>query len=113
MSPADAIEMLDRQIAEHGQTITLERLVPNQPAVTATVRGFTRGYKPDELANGVQQGDSTVVLSPSSLAGTPFAATLPTINNKAVFHGRRRNVIMADPVYINDVLVRVNLQVRG
>lgn len=113
MSPADAIAMLDRQIAKHGQTITLERLVPNGTAVTETVRGFVRGYKPEELAGGITQGDSSVILSPTTLVGTPFETEIPATNNKAVIAGRRRNIGMVDPVYIDDVLVRINLLVKG
>ena len=113
MTPAQAIAMLDRQIAEHGQTVTLTRLVPNQASITLTCKAFVRGYKPDELANGVQQGDSMVVMSPTDLAGTAFESALPTTNNKLTTGGRLRNIQMADPVYMNDVLVRLNLQVRG
>jgi hypothetical protein len=113
MTPVQAIAMLDRQIARHGQTVKLVRLVPNQPAVEATVRAFVRGYKPEELANGVQQGDSLVTLSPTQLKGTPFEADLPVTNNKIEVSGRRRNVQFADPVEMLNVLVRLNLQVRG
>ena len=61
----------------------------------------------------MQQGDSLVVLSPTALAGTAFESTLPTANNKLTAAGRLRNIQMADPVLMNDVLVRINLQVRG
>ena len=113
MTPAQAIAMLDRQIAQHGQTVKLVRLVPNGTAIEATVKGFVRGYRPDELAGGIQQGDSSIVLSPTQLAATAFASAPVRANDKAETNGRRRNVQMADPVYINDVLVRINLQVRG
>lgn len=112
-TPAEAIAELDAAIAQAGQTVMLERLVPNAASVTQPMRAFSRGYKPDELANGVQQGDSLVVLSPSQLVGTPFATEMLVANNKIEINGRRRNIQMVDPVYMNDVLVRINLQVRG
>ncbi|HZY67756.1 MAG TPA: hypothetical protein VFE52_04170 [Devosia sp.] len=113
MTPARAIAMLDRQIGRHGQTVTLTRHVSNGSPVTLTCRAFVRGYKPDELANGVIQGDSLVVISPTALEGTPFGTTLPAPVNKLTTAGRQRNIAMVDPVYINDVLVRLSLQVRG
>lgn len=113
MTPAQAIAMLDRQIAQHGQTVTLTRTVPNGSPITLTCRAFVRGYKPDELANGVVQGDSLVVLSPTALAGSPFASALPVRLDKLTTAGRKRNIEMADPVLMNDMLVRLNLQVRG
>jgi hypothetical protein len=113
VTPAQAIAMLDRQIEAHGQTVTLTRLVPNQHSITLTCKAFVRGYKPDELANGVQQGDSLVVLSPTALEGTAFESALPATNNKLTTGGRQRNIQMADPVLMNDVLVRLNLQIRG
>ncbi|WP_173087364.1 hypothetical protein [Devosia sp. 1635] len=113
MTPAQAIAMLDRQIQKHGQSVTLTRLVPNGDPVSAAVKAFIRGYKPDELANGVQQGDSTVVISPTSLKGTAFEAAMPATNNKIEIAGRRRNIQMVDAVMIGDQLVRLNLQVRG
>lgn len=113
MTPSQAIALLDAQIAEHGQTVTLTRLVPNQTSITLTCKAFVRGYKPDELANGVQQGDSLVVLSPTALVGSPFESAPPVRLNKLTTAGRLRNIEMADPVLMNDVLVRINLQVRG
>lgn len=114
MSPEQAIAMLDRQIEKHGQSVTILRLVPNHPiADELNCRAFVRGYKPDELANGVQQGDSLVVISPSSLDLSDSTEGLPRVNNKIEIAGRRRNIQAVDPVYLDDALVRLNLQIRG
>lgn len=104
MSPAAAIAMLDRQIAAHGQAVTLRRL---NPASTSDLRAFFRGYRPDELAGGIQQGDSTATLSPTGLG------VLPKTLDKLTASGRVRTVQAVEPVEIDGVLVRVNLWLRG
>lgn len=107
MTPASAIAMLDRTVARHGQTVILRR-----GDTDTTVRAFVRNYRPDELVNGIQQGDTSLVLSPTQVADTPFAASIQR-NDKVVIGGRVRNVQGADPVLIADQLVRINLLVRG
>ncbi|GEP12823.1 hypothetical protein MMMDOFMJ_4407 [Methylobacterium gnaphalii] len=73
---------------------------------------FFRGYRPDELAGGIQQGDSTAILSPTSLGASGFPRPIKT-NDKLTVAGRKRNVQAVEPVSMNDVLVRVNLWLRG
>ncbi|MCC0809190.1 hypothetical protein FPV16_23835 [Methylobacterium sp. W2] len=109
MTPSGAIAMLDRQIAAHGQPVTLKRL---SPAFSGDLRVFFRGYKPDELAGGIQQGDSTAVLSPTGLSSISFPG-LPKVNDKLTVSGRVRNIQAVEPVEIDGVLVRVNLWLRG
>jgi hypothetical protein len=113
MTPAQAIAMLDRQIAKHGQPVVLRRVVANAAATEATVSAFVRGYKPDELVAGIVQGDTLVTLSPTSVAGTPFSPAVPRRGDKVLIDGRLRSVELADPVSIAGVMVRLNLQVRG
>jgi hypothetical protein len=121
MKPARAIAMLDRQLAAHGQTVTLRR--PGTPAVSADLPAFVRGYKPQELVGAITQGDSEVTLSPTHIAesGWPGAlaqvdgtdAAVPRKGDKVVIQGRLRNVEAAVPIYLAGTLVRVNLTVRG
>jgi hypothetical protein len=106
MTPADAIQSIDRQIAAHGQVAKLERA---KPAFSGNIPVFHRGYRPDELSGGIQQGDSTAILSPTNLA----VAGVPKRLDKLTVGGRKRNIEAAEPVYMNDVLVRVNLWLRG
>lgn len=111
MTPASAIAMLDRQLAAHGETVTLRRPVANAAAIEVDVLAFVRGYRPDELAGGIQQGDSEVVLSPTSLVA-PWP-DLPKRLDKVLIDGRLRNVEMANAVRIAGEVVRINLMVRG
>jgi hypothetical protein len=109
MTPAQAIGMLDRQLAQHGSTLNLFR----GDAAAVPVRGFPRGYDPDEIGSGISQGDTQVVISPTHLSGTVFETALPRKLDQIEFGGRRRNIENAEPVLLDDVVVRINLQVRG
>ncbi len=114
MSPADAIAMLDRQIAQHGQGITLRRVVANAPAIEAPHRAFVRGYRPDELSGGLQQNDSLLILSPTKMpAAFSGASNRIRPNDKIEVSGRTRNVQFADHVEVGGVVVRINVTVRG
>ncbi len=113
MTPAAAIAMLDRQLAQHGQSVTLRRLVSNQPDAEHATRAFVRNYRPQEVTAGITIGSSNVVLSPTGLAGSAFAADLPKAVDKIVILGRQRNILAAEPVVVDDVLVRINLVVAG
>lgn len=106
----DAIADLDAELAETGQGVTLRRVVANAPAIERPFRAFVRGYRPDEIAGGIQQGDTLVVMSPTSL---PADFTDLKRNDRVIIDGRTRNVEYVDPVRIDGVLVRINALVRG
>lgn len=108
MTPTNAIAMLDRQLAKHGSTVKLFR-----GEIEVSIKGFPRGYKPDEIGSGISQGDSQVVISPTHLQGSAFQAVLPRKLDQVEYGGRRRNVENVDAVLLDDVVVRINMQVRG
>jgi hypothetical protein len=110
MMPVQAIAMLDGQIARHGETLLLLTVaagVPVEPGTT--VRGFVRGYKPEQIIAGgdIKQNDRMVVLSPTGLPA------LPAVGSKVRIRGKIHNVQSAYPIRLADTLVRVELQVRG
>ncbi|WP_430914073.1 hypothetical protein [Methylobacterium sp. sgz302541] len=112
MTPAQAIAMLDRQIARNGQTVLLHRQDDADDAAGVPLRALVRGYRPDELSGGVQQGTSQAVLSPTAL--TQAGIKLPLARLDAItFAGRRRNIEVADPISVDDTVVRINLWVTG
>ena len=128
MNSADALEMLDSQLADHADdpNAELQRFPPGAatvPIATALVRAFVRLYKPSELTPMIIQGDSKVILSPSDLVaqGWPGPAgdsagldpLVPRRGDKIVVHGRPRQVIAATPVYLGDQMVRLEMQIRG
>ncbi len=114
-TPAGMISRLDDAVRRRGQTVTLTRTVPNAPAIEKDVRAFVRGYEPGDLPSGVTVGTRKVVISPTALRGTPFDAERDWLRpgDKVLISGRLANVDAADNRVINDLLVRVNLQVTG
>ena len=115
MTPVAAISMLDRQVREHGQDIVLRRPVANGAAIERPFRAFVRGYRPDELSGGLQQGDTELVMSPTGLP-PEFADTDATRLRKLdriTFDGRIRTVKFVEPVRVAGTLVRLNVTVEG
>ncbi len=121
MSPAATIAALDRALRTRGQDVTLQSLSAGVVTQQVTCRAFVRSYAPAALVGGVIQGDSQVILSPSEIAaaGWPGAATgpgddrVPKKGDRLVISGLVRTIEAASPVYLADVLVRIELRVRG
>lgn len=112
---AEAIADLDAELRETGQDVEIVRPVKGGTEIRRPVRAFVRGYTPDELLGGLQQGDTQLVLSPTGLP-TEFAdadATRLRRNDQIAFDGRLRNVQFIEPVRVAGVLVRMNVVVRG
>lgn len=108
MKPSAAIAMLDRQLAKHGQTVILRH--GNTTVGQLTLKAFVRGVKAEEVVGEVTQTDRTVVFSPTDLGafGEPDASVSAVIDGKP-------HKIVGKPEFIrlSDVLVRVNMVVKG
>src|SRR5690606_15930606 len=104
MTPTEAISMLDRQIAAHGQSIALRR----GSGAQHSARGIVRDYKPEQLVGLVTQADRSVILSPTTLG----AFGVPRLQDAVSISGRIGTVQEAEPIAIDDVVVRVNVRVR-
>lgn len=115
MKPSRAIAMLDRQVANHGQAVTLRRIVPGSSELDASVRAVVRGYRPEQVTDAATVGSSSVTVSPTALKGTAFEAggAWPTVGDRVVVDGRVRIIEAAEPLKIDDVVVRFNLVVAG
>jgi hypothetical protein len=109
MTPLAAIAKHDRQIAAHGEPVTLLRI--GTPDVTLAVRAFVRRATLDQLAPGVDaaQAGTTVILSPTGL--TAFGP--PVRGDQANIAGRLTNVEEVETVRMGATVVRYNLQVSG
>jgi hypothetical protein len=114
-TPAGMISRLDDAIERRGQTVILRRTVPNEAAVELTIRATVRGYRPEEMTDGIVVGASRVILSATAIKGTAFEPEdqWPRKNDKVLISGRLRNIEASNPVVVRDVLVRINLQVAG
>jgi hypothetical protein len=107
-TPAEAIAELDAALVKTGQTVTLRRGVA--PAVvTATVKAFVRGYKPEEIVGTITQRSRKVILSPTGLT----AFRTPLENQQIAIDSQPFTIKAVDPIKMADVLVRIVLQVEG
>jgi len=118
VTPASAITSLDKQLAKHGQTATLRRWTGSGSArtpVDVTVRVRAQDYRVEELVGGIEQGDTRVVLSPTQIvaAGWPGPQGWPRNGDAIIIAGREREIVSAPPQVIDDVVVRIDMVVRG
>lgn len=115
-------------LAKYGQDVILRRSVGTSPQTNTdcTIRAFVRGYKAEQLAGAVIQGDTMVIISGAAIRAaqwpggevvnsppTALDRKVPRPNDKIIVEGRTRTVIASDPVYLDGALLRVNVQVRG
>ncbi len=125
MTPADAIDMLDRQLAENGEDCVLRRRDGNPLTdEDVTVRASVRGLRGDELVGTATQAWSKAVITmtqilavgwPAGHAVTPGGVDprLPRANDFFVVKGKQRQIMFADPVSVGGTVVRVNMTVAG
>lgn len=128
-TPQREVHELDKSLAVDGEDFILRRIIgtTNQVNVDCPCRGFVRRYQPHELIPGViAQGDSQVIMSPTQIivaqwpGGQAIGASdaaldhrVPRKNDKAVIQGKVRNIETAEPIYLANELVRIELTVRG
>lgn len=114
MTPTKLIADLDATLAGAGETITLRRYTaptgtPRPKTDIENVPAAVRAVKAEEIIGAIDQSASTVVVSP-----TGIAALLPLRKgDKAVIQGRERNIEFPKPIYVQNVLVRIDLLVVG
>lgn len=119
MTPQQAIDMLERQIAKNGQTVTLRRL----PSTDITLRASVRSSTATELVAGLSQGESLVIVSPTQIDAASWPGTqeagkadirVPSKNRGdiVVVNNQPRAVQNANPFYIDDRLVRIEILVK-
>jgi hypothetical protein len=116
VTPAAAIDMLNRFLAEDGQDVEMYRIVGTGPTATkqglgTPIRAHVRSLNESELTAGLTQDDHLVILSPTSFAAWPPAH--PEKGDKAVVEGLPCNVQIVKPIRLNGVLVRLELKVKG
>lgn len=115
------IDALDAALAAAAQTVTLTCRSPN---VSVVCPASVRGYSPQELTSNITQQDSKVILSPTQInnagwPGTQVPGTadirIPKKNrgDTCTINGVARAVEAGVGIYVKDVLVRIEMQVRG
>jgi len=90
VTPAAARSALRRQIAQHGEAVTVRRYAGTGEARSSAdyaTTGRVTGYLPDQLVGNLKQGDRKVILAYDDLAAT--AITLPLLlTDKLVLRGK-------------------------
>lgn len=111
MTAEQAIAALDRQLAKHGDTVTLYRYdgQPRAKIDEVTVKGFVRPVKNDELVGDIKLDDIKIILSPTGLGGMSSLKK----GHKALVNGRELNIELPKPTRMQDVLVRYDVVARG
>lgn len=126
MTAAQDVADLDAALAEDGEDIEIHRLIGTQQIpVKVKCRAFVRGVTAEQMAAGVKQDTSNVVISPTEIiqkgwpgpnsSATPTTADrrVPKLGDKAVIAGKARNIEVALPIYVDGVLVRIDMRVQG
>jgi hypothetical protein len=121
MSPDQARRMLDKFLARYGQPATLQRVAGSNVAVAASIslQARVEDLTAIELngADGLQLGDSRVILSATPLIQGNWpvknGSQVPVKGDRVIASGRTRTVLGPLQVrYINGELVRVELSIR-
>jgi hypothetical protein len=112
MTPEAAIAALDRHIARDGQTVMLRKGAAADASGDKALQAFVRGYQPEELAGGIQQGDTTAVFSPSALTASGFDG-VPKRLDRMLIAGKMQVIQVCNPVRMRDVVVRYETWLRG
>lgn len=86
---------LSAGLEQKGEQVTLRRIVPNQPSIEVTARAHIRGYTPDELVGGVNQGDREVILSADDLVAKGITS-LKENSDSLIVRGRKMTIGSVD-----------------
>jgi hypothetical protein len=103
-TPAGMIARMDAAISRRGQTITLRRGTTVQ-----TCKAVVRGYEVEKITGTISVADRHVIVSPTGLGD--FG--IPHGSDEFLSNGRPFRVQGdVNPIYVDDVLVRVEMRVR-
>lgn len=123
------IDNLDAALARRGEDIILRRVVGTTNIINLDVKvranvRVPRG--PEELVNGIGQDDLMIVISPTQIRaaqwpgggidGTaPFNPdrSLPRRGDRVIVKGRSYQVELANPIAVNNEVVRIELTTKG
>lgn len=112
MSAADSIT---NALLKYGRPMTLRRNAWANGVATptdVTIYGVTEGYQPQELVNGVTQGDSKIKFSDAQIAAAGWPGP-PQKLDQVIADGRTRTILAVDPQYLGTQVLAWFVQVRG
>lgn len=117
MTPADALAMYRRQLEQNGEAVTIRRYTgtgETRPFDDVPVTARVKGYQPQELLAGIDQGDVNVIVLADDLDGSTITAPLVK-GDSVIIRGRERAIMAVDDNTrrIGATLIAYDLQCRG
>lgn len=112
MSAADSITNV---LLKYGRPMTLRRNVWTNGVsvpIDVTIYGVTEGYQPQELVNGIMQGDTKVKFSNAQIAADSWPGP-PQILDQVIVDGRTRTILGVDPQPLGTQVLAYFAQTRG
>lgn len=95
MTPETARAALRRQLAAHGEPVTITRGFGGEsPTTVAGIRVRIMDHTSDHLAGGVHQGERKAIVSAEDIAATVLGA--PLINDRIGWNGKNLVVKAVD-----------------
>lgn len=119
MSPAECIAALDAGLADNGESVRLMRIVGGVPIAQASCLAIMRGYKATDVIpqSNITQQDQLAIFSPTMLLAanwpTVGASPVPRSGDRIISNRGPLAVMAAVGFYVQDILVRIEAQVRG
>ena len=108
ITPAD----IAAEIAREGQTVTIRRIATGVAPVAATCKAMVRGYRPEELVQGVVQGDRRVVIAAATLQSLGWPIP-PRKGDSVEASGKRLAVQAVEEIAVRDEPGKYIIQARG
>lgn len=116
MTSAERIRNLDAALMRAGQSVQIQR--PGGATNNPTVFSATANCRAQVVASGV--GTSAIIVSPTDLINSPTwpepdapsvgDALLPRKTDKIFVNGLQRTIQNVHPRYIDDMLIRVDIE---
>ena len=114
MTPDLARSALRRQLAAHGEPVTITRGFGGEAPITVTgIRIRIMNYTVDHLTGGVHQGERKAIVLAEDIAATVLGA--PVINDRIGWNGKNLVVKSVDDATrrVAGVVVGYELKVAG
>lgn len=114
MTPAQAIASYRRQLAAHGESVTLRRINATPPNTEQPLTARVVAYRPEELTGAIQQGDLRVVFLAEDIGSFPLPLRERS-SDKLVIDGIETTIQAVDTMTrrIAGTTVAYELRVRG
>lgn len=101
-------------LKRYGRTMMLRRRIGSTAAFQdVSVKGISRGFKPDELVGALQQGDRQITISNSELAAQSAFVGPPRKGDFITVDGVNTAVQGSEPKYLGNIILAHVVWVRG